>query len=400
MATEDGEDVQQAEKVGLKRKLTGPPRLLLGKTRTRSVGEDRPEAQTNTDRDEYSLKNSESETTELTEGHDVEEEILPEVKAESSRGRCDDTGEDDGIRNRNLNRRRWWRRFSSVVVCIRRQKKENQQNLEVDTAGRRRFNMRFRISSKVWTQEQKTDAEEPSLTFQNKLRRFFRGGRSRSSDLTLENMEDTTRIKEAPCLPDKLQRDGTNLSPETVAVTAEMDDRSTEDRAAAESPDESPPDVTEDLTADRSDTIQTDSKVVEVAADTHKVPAEDLIEVFSTKVDQDLNDHLPARTVPPEEKTNQAASQPLQPSMNGPSIWIEVVPPDDVSLEDEDEEGDWEGSPSSENQNHLLLLLSFDHREQQLLQTARSLVRVAMNAAVDQLTREQQSGSEPQGCRA
>ncbi|XP_039980496.1 uncharacterized protein si:dkey-1h6.8 isoform X2 [Xiphias gladius] len=434
MATADGEDIKRGEKVGLKRKLTGPPRLLLGKTRTRSIGEDRAEAWTKRDRDKTSQKNSaaaaENETAELTESPNMEEEVLSDVNVEGCRGRCEDTGEDDDIRNRKVSRRRWWRRFSSAPLCIRRQNSNveessekqphhqeadaGEENSKSVSKARKRFNLRFRTSSNVHTHEQRKDADEPSLTFQKKLRKFFtKGGRSRSSGLAAENMEDMMRIEEATRLPDELMSDGTDRSPEAVTVTAEMDVELTEDRVTAESPEESPVEVTKkDLTADGSETIQIDSEVVQVAEDTDEVPVEDLIEiesperdeVFSPEVLLDLDDHLSVWTVSSEEKMDQTTSQSLHPTTNGPSIRIELVPPDDVTLEDAEEEECWVGSSSSENQSHLLLLLGCDHGERQLLQTARSLVRAAMNAAVDQLTREQQSGSdcvhrEPQGCR-
>ncbi|XP_071323449.1 uncharacterized protein [Trachinotus anak] len=384
MATEDGEDVQRA---GLKRKLTGPPRLLLGKTRTRSVGDDRLETQTEKDGDKTSLKNCEG--AKLTVSPDMEDKVLSEVNVESCSWRCEVTGEVDDIKNRKVNRRRWWRRFSPVVVCIRRQK-ENEE----DAAGgncisedRRRSHLRFRTSSDP----------EPSVTVHRKLRRLFtRGRRSRSSGL--ENKEDMMRLEEVLCSPDEPQSDGTNQSPEALTVTAETDVQLTEDRAPAESPESATEVTEEDLTADGSGTIQTDGEAVEGTADTDEVVSPERDEVFSTEVVLDLDDHPPAWTVSSEEKPDQ--TQSLQPSTNGPSIRIELVPPDDVILDEEEEEEE----ECSENQKHLLLLLGFAHSERQLLQTARSLVRAAMNAAVDQLTREQLSGSdcvhrEPQGCR-
>lgn len=460
MVTEDGEDVQRAEKVGLKRKLTGPPRLLLGKTRTRSVGEDRPEAKTD-EVDEPVLKSptaaTESEVTDLTETPNMEEEFL---SAESCRGRHEVRGEDCDVTYRKVNRPRWWRRFSSVVVCTRRQKKNVEESLEKKEKAsvnhteetnqsaceeKRRFNVmfrRFQTSSDVRTREQNRDSvgkdgDRPSLTFQKKLRRFFtRAGRSRSSAVPQENPEDRINLDEAPSSPDaevdertKTQREealcppddqveecielptaATDPSSEAVMVTAEMSITASENRAAAESP-ESPTeelrrdiDNTEERVMDAaagSGTTQTDTDTADSAAVGRpvKVVSLDKDEGFSTEFVLDRDDHLSASPVSSEVHNEKTP----QPSTNGPSIRIELVPPDNAALQDEEEEEEWEGR-SSENQNHLLLLLGFDHREQQLLQTARSLVRAAMNAAVDQLGREQQGGSEsvhrePQGCR-
>lgn len=466
MVTEDGEDVQRAEKATLKRKLTGPPRLLLGKTRTRSVSEDRHEARTKKDRmenTESSPKYSapvESHTAELTETNNMDKEVLSVVNIESSGGCCGAVGEDYEIRDTKANRCRWWRRFSPAAVCNRKQKTDvtkglekrqsdgsvppegalqdtdaaslnnTEENTEKVSEGKRRFNMRlwpafkrFLTSSDVHqTHELKRDfvekdGDKPSMNIRKKLRKLFtKGGKSRSSGVPLENMEDSTRCEEAPCSSvAQIDEPAELLSGVTVGcievVTAEMSVQLTEE--PAESPDETPTKeqlvcdtsgTEEDLTdaADRSDAIQTDSKVVEGPTDTNK----DLKEVVSSETEVVLDaDQLSARTTSPqdaselhyEEKTDETASQSLQPSTNGPSIRIELVPPDDITQEDEEEE-------CSGNQNHLLLFLSFEHSELQLVQTARSLVRAAVNAAVDQLTREQQSKSdcvhrEPPGCR-
>nr|XP_020480331.1 uncharacterized protein LOC109974472 [Monopterus albus] len=416
MVTEDGQDAQRAETVGLKRKLTGPRRLLLGKTRTRSVGEDRPETikdkMGNSDGDDSSAAAAETGATEL------DEEVLLEVNRER---RCEDTGDDDAVRNRKVNRHRWWRRFTSVPVCIRRQKKkmeersEKQQNQEADAAllntteenseqvsqEKKRFNMRmmlkrFVTSSEVRTHEltresDEKDGDKSSLTFQNKLRRFFtRGGRSRLSGVPLENMEEVMKMEEAPCPSDAQvdkcsNRDGADLSSEVVTVMAEMNVQRTEDRVVAEDPEPSPPkeelegdDTEEGLmnSTDRSQLIHTDSEVIRVTLDSDKPPVRGLVEDVSLEKDEvfvvvlDIDGHLSASTVSPEEaceahheeKMDQTNSQPFQPLTNGPSIRIELVPPDDISLEDEEEEC-WEGGSSSENQNHLLLLLGTDHSE-------------------------------------
>lgn len=466
MTTEDGEDVQRAEKVTLKRKLTGPPRLLLGKTRTRSVGEDRPEARTNKDRMEnresspkYSAA-AESDTAELTETANMDEVVSSVVNIKSSGGRCGAAGEEDDIRNRKANRRRWWRRFSPADVRKRKQKTDvkkglgkqesdssvlpegalqdtdaaslnnTEENTEKVSEGKRSFNVRswpvfkrFLTFSDVHpTHELKRDFVEkdgnkPSTTFRKKLRKFFtRGGKRRLSGVPLENMEDSMRCEVALCSSQAQVDEPTELHSDVTVgclevVTAEMSIQLTKE--PAESPDETPTEeqlvcdisvTKEDLTdvADGSDTIQTDSEVVEGPTDTNK----DLKEVVSSEAEVLLDaDQLSAWTTSSqgasdlhcEEKMDETTSQSLQPSTNGPSIRIELVPPDDITQEDEEEEC-WG------NQNHLLLLLGLEHSERHLVQMARSLVRAAMNAAVDQLTREQQSDSdcvhrEPPGCR-
>lgn len=425
MATEDTDNVQRAEKVGLKRKLTGPPRLLLGKTRTRSEGEDRSEAKTDTvdEVDELSLKSAtQSEITDLTETPDVDEEVLSAVKAESYRGRQKVTGD---IRNRKVNRRRWWRRFSAVVVCTKRQKKnvegslEKQETVSVNhTEGNREGTFRrFQTSSDDRTREQSrafvekegnkplSDDAKPSRTLQKKLRRFFtRSGRSRSSAVPPETIED-----EAPCSfgadVDKQTQPQSEkvLCPphhqvckpirlfisETVTVTA------SEDQASAQSPKQLRGVINhreEDVTdaADGSGTNQMDSD----GETADSAPFGRIVEVVSSDRDQILStDVLNGDEERSSEVHNEKTPQQLQPSTNGPFILIQLVPPDDSSLQDEEKEDCWQGR-SSENQNHLLRLLGFEHSEQQLLQTARSLVRAAVNAAVVQLSREQQGGSE------
>ncbi|XP_044024131.1 uncharacterized protein LOC122862656 [Siniperca chuatsi] len=466
MATEDEENVRRAEKFTLKRKLTGPPRLLLGKTRTRSVGEDRPEAQTNKDKtentggDESSLKYCDSITAELTE---------TAIVVEGSRGRCGAAGEDDDITNRKVNRRRWWRRFSPAVVCNRKQKKDveessekqqsdgavppegalqetdaallhNTNTEEENSKGKRRFNARtwptfkrFLTSPDVRQTHKQTrdfaenDGVEPLMTFRKKLRNVFtKGGKKRSSGFRLENMEDTRKREEPPRSSEAHEDEPTGLHGDVTVgslevVTAEMSVQPTEQRAAAESLDETP---AEDLVCDTNVTEEDSTDAVggseTIQSDTNNVPVKDAIEVVfsakdevSTEVVLDAGDPPSSSTTSPqdaselhrEEKTAETSSQSPQPSTDGPSIRIELVPPDDVTHEDEEEDEEcWEGSSSSANHNHLLRLLGFDHSERQLVQTACSLVRAAMSAAVDQLTREQQSESdcvhrESQGCR-
>ncbi|XP_023203353.1 ribosome-binding protein 1-like [Xiphophorus maculatus] len=122
--------------------------------------------------------------------------------------------------------------------------------------------------------------------------------------------------------------------------------------------------------------------------------------LFDSELVVDLHDQ-PKFQFPPEDKTVQM-SVPPQPSTNGPSIRIQLCPPDDSAQEEEEEEEGWVGVASAES--HLLHLICSDPTERQLQQAARSLVRTAMTAAVDQLTGEQRGSGgsahlEPPGAR-
>ncbi|XP_067428652.1 uncharacterized protein [Thunnus thynnus] len=414
MATEGGEDVQQAEKVGLKRKLTGPPRLLLlGKTRTRSVKGGRPETRNKANRTDTDGDGSSPKHDEPAEAPVTEEEVSCGDTAESHRGRCEVTGEGADITNRKVNRRRWWRRFSPAVVCFTRQTKgekrdqapqENDAALlnDTNTEENTKHVKEKKTTFRRFLTSQKRD-EKPSLSFKKKLRMFLsRRRRSRSS---LGNMEDVKASEEAPRSsvargddPADLHGVVTDRSPEVVTITAEMNVQLSEETT---SPDESP--TEERRVGDVEEaTDAADESETEVAAKTNEVPVDDLNEldeVFcdAAGVPSDVDDHH----LSSEEETSE------QPTTNGPaavllnsSVRIELVPPDDITEEEEEEEEE-ECREGNQNHHHLLLLLGFHRSERQLLQTARSVVRAAMNAAVDQLSREQLSGvhREPQGCR-
>lgn len=407
MATEDGEDIQRAEKVALKRKLTGPPRLLLGKTRTRSVGEDRSEARTDRNKTENSTKYpaaAESEPAELTETANVDEGVSSGVTVESSRGRRGAAGKDDEV-NKRVKKRRWWRRFSPAVVCNRRLKMDVEERLEkqkndgsvppegalqeentTGTKGKRRFKLRmwptvrrFLTSSNVQrTHEQKTEfggKDEVSTTLQTKMCNFFTKERKSRSSGTPTRCEEApgSRVPQVDELTES-HREETVGSLEVVMVTAEL------------SPDETPTQEQHIPEEDLTDSVKGPETIhVEVVPD-----AAEPLSVSTASSLEVCKGHC-------EEKTT---SHCLQPSINGPSIRIELVPPDEEDGEDEC----WEDGSSSENHDHHLLLLGFEHSEQRLVHAARSLVRAAMNAAVDQLTRERQSNSdcvqrEPPGCR-
>lgn len=373
-----------------------------------------------------------------------------DLSEESYGGRCGAAGGVDDIRNRKLTRRRWWKRFSPSAVCNQKQNKNREECSEKQTndsgvppevalqeagtsaldtkeeesadgaKGKRRFNVRtwstfkrFQTSFKVrQTHEEKTD-DEPSRSLGKKVRMFFsRRRRNRLSGVRLENMENTTLCEEAPCSPvaqveepSELHDNVADDSVEVVTVAAEMSVLLTEQTAA----DPQVCDISDDV--NRSEPIQNDSEAV---GDTNVVPVEDLMEAAekdkvscdTATVVLDADDYPSSSTtssqqaskLPCEEKTT---SHCLQPTTNGPSIRIELVPRYDIS-QDDDEEECWEDF-SSDNHN-LLLLFDFEHSERQLHQMARCLVRAAMTAAVDQLTREQQSDSgcvhrEPPGCR-
>ncbi|KAK2889742.1 uncharacterized protein [Channa argus] len=405
------------------------------------------------DENKASVKSSaavaKNEAAEMTETDSIEEEVFAEVIKEISGARCEDTGD---VRNKKVNKRRWRMRISSVVVCIRKQKntegrldneqsasvrikEENNQSISED----KKFKKRLTTSPE--TCEQMRDVlekhgVESSMTFQKKLSRFFtRGGRSRSSGVPVEEMEDRMKLKEASCssddqveeqgkqqseesqcspdaqvgVPSEPQTDRTGPSSEAVGVMSAVNIQLCDDGAEGDSPDEAKKtlrcefDITEEEVtnaADRSGTFQTDSPV---PAD--QAPVGESDKVSSTDIVMYIDDRLsPSSETHHEVKMNQTL-QLLQTFTNGPSIRIELVPPDNVALqnEEEKEENSWGGRFSSEN-HHQLLLLGVEHGERQLFQTAHSLVRAAMKAAVEKVSLEQQSGleciyREPQGCR-
>lgn len=456
MASQDGEDIQRAEKVCLKRKLTGPPRLLLGKTRSRSVTEDRAGAHTNRDTTETLKHPAPSESaaaTVLTHAANMEEGAENEG---SVRGRCEAAGEDDDIRNRKSNRRRWWRRFSAAVVCNRKQVKDpitgsaKQQSpaspegamQQTDAAvmndaegeSQKVTERKRRVTVTTWktfrrfltsstrTHEQRResvekDGDQTPLTIREKLQKFFtRGSKSRLSGVAMETVEDVSKREDmtkcedvkkredTPCSPgaqvdepNELRGDVTVGSGQVVTVTAEMT-QLTEEQAADE--EQLVCDVTEEDVTDAGGSEMIHAEVDERPADTADAPPEDLpAEEDQLSAASSSSPPPPRASLHCDEETDDITSHAHQ--TNGPSIQIELVPPDDVSQEDEEEVEEEE-----ENQNHhlLLILLNCNHSERELLQMARSLVRAALNAAVDQLTREQLSDSdcvlrEPPGCR-
>ncbi|CAJ1077816.1 uncharacterized protein si:dkey-1h6.8 [Xyrichtys novacula] len=362
MESEDGDCVQQVEKITLRRKLTGPPRLLLPRrTRTRSS-------------DQTKTRNNNKSSLKSPETDDISQDVLSAVDEENSRGA------DGDARNRKVRKRRWWRRFSPELICVRRWRTEDEDSLEKrknswcsppeevlqetsstapnDTnkeenseevsTGRNRFKVktwsRIRgfLTQRRDSADRDEDGDELPVSFRKKLRDFL----SRKS--TWEDEEEMQRREDVQGAPAALTREETGGSLEKVRAEVSDEPQRTETQALEE-------------------------EMEEVGKQTDNTHGEDFQEVPPPEGDQ-------------EEKIDPVPSCLLQP--NGPSILIQLVPPDDPSLADEDEEV-WEVSSSLENHSLLLLLLTSEPGEQQLIQTARSLVRAAMRAAVDQLIREQ-----------
>ncbi|XP_014833565.1 PREDICTED: uncharacterized protein LOC106911297 [Poecilia mexicana] len=355
MATEDG------ERGGLRRKPTGPPRLLLGRTRTRSTGE---------------------ETKPEPAGNGEETSAVSDDQT-ACRGRQSAAGK---------RRRRWWSGMSSAVGCIRRQ--EDGEASPPEGALQRQEDHEAGPPEGALQRHEKTRKmrnvlrrfvplrKKSSPWFRTKLQKFFiRTGRRRSvppgheedavlgTDLCASGLagilEGPPQVQmfcyQAKCLP------------EDPEPTAEMTD-----------PEDGPVPV---QTAHINQVL-----VRDVSSEEDEV-------LFDSELVVDLHDQ-PAFKFPTEDKTVQM-SVPPQPSINGPSIRIQLCPPDDSAQEEEEEEG-WVGVASAES--HLLHLICSDPSERQLLQAAQSLVRTAMTAAVDQLTREQRGGGgsahlEPPGAR-
>ncbi|XP_041721357.1 uncharacterized protein LOC121552484 [Coregonus clupeaformis] len=154
MATEGGQDGQRQEKVVLKRKLTGPPRLLLGKSKSKNQGGDRSEAHTkkrnkrvninNGTQMDSSTKQSNIEAGETGSSQLVvtsddlhmtskmdEEQASSEVPTEPSRWHStsdeDETSEgqlEGHSKTRKSTKHGWRRLFSPALICIRRQRKK------------------------------------------------------------------------------------------------------------------------------------------------------------------------------------------------------------------------------------------------------------------------------------
>ncbi|XP_055729224.1 uncharacterized protein LOC129817738 [Salvelinus fontinalis] len=154
MATEGGQDGQRQEKVVLKRKLTGPPRLLLGKSKSNNQGGDRSEAHSkkrnkrvniiNGTQMDSSIKQSNIEAGEtgssqlVATSDDIcttskmdEDQASSELPTEPSRWRStsdeDETSEgqlEGHSKTRKSTKHGWRRLFSPALICVRRQRKK------------------------------------------------------------------------------------------------------------------------------------------------------------------------------------------------------------------------------------------------------------------------------------
>lgn len=325
----------------------------------------------------------------------------------------------EDMSNRKSDRRIWLRRVSAL--CSRRKKKKNvppQGALQESegnprengkgTKGEGWFYVRARPQAKrFWTlsdvqqsdRKKKVHREEPSMNFSRTIRNIFnRACKCSSCGVLQEDTEDARMKEDSPRLsvspgdePSELHV--TVATPEVLTVSVEMSVQQAED----------PEDERlvcdvrhgEDNWTDRSESVQANSQGVEgqslpiggVAASV--CPQDDgssgaAVTPLSQKTCETLAEAE-------SKKTSLAA---LRPPTNGPTIHIQLVPPDNDGREEEEEEEEpWQDGSSPEN--HLcLLLLGSQHSELQLLQTARRLVLAAVGAALDQLSREQLSSGD------
>ncbi|XP_054879983.1 uncharacterized protein LOC129354529 [Poeciliopsis prolifica] len=394
MAAEDREQPNMAaedrERGEPKRKPTGPPRLLLGRTRTRSTGEEtKPEPSGN------------------------EEQTSAGSDKQTCRGRQSAAGK---------RRRRWWSGLSSAVDCIRRQEDSEAsppegalqrqedsgasppegalQRQEDGEAGPPEGALQTQEDSEAGPPEGALQRQEDgeagppegalqrqedgeagppegalqrhgetrkmgnvlrrfvplrkksSPWFRTKLKKFFiRAGRRRS--VPLGHVEDTGPESE-------LCASGFSQTPEGLPQVQMFCSQAgrlpgeLEPTAEKVDPEDGPPSV-----------VHLNQVLV------RDVSSEEDEVLFDSELVVDLHNQF---QFPPEDKTVQT------------SIRIQLCPPDDSAQEEEEEEG-WVGVASADC--HLLHLTCSDPSERQLLQAAGSLVRTVMAAAVDQLTREQ-----------
>ncbi|XP_014910825.1 uncharacterized protein LOC106961541 isoform X3 [Poecilia latipinna] len=400
MATEDG------ERGGLRRKPTGPPRLLLGRTRTRSTGE---------------------ETKPEPAGNGEETSAVSDDQT-ACRGRQSAAGK---------RRRRWWSGMTSAVGCIRRQEDGEAgppegalqrpedseesppegalqrpedseesppegalQRPEDSEAGPPEGALQRQEDSEAGPPEGALQRHEKTRKMRNVLRRFVPLRKKSSPWFRTKLQKFFIRTGRRRSVPPGHEEDavlGTDLCASGLAGILEGPPQVQMFCYQAKCLPEDP-----EPTAEMTD--PEDGPVPVQTAHINQVLVRDVSSeedevLFDSELVVDLHDQ-PAFKFPTEDKTVQM-SVPPQPSINGPSIRIQLCPPDDSAREEEEEEG-WVGVASAES--HLLHLICSDPSERQLLQAARSLVRTAMTAAVDQLTREQRGGGgsahlEPPGAR-
>nr|XP_029486513.1 uncharacterized protein LOC115107267 [Oncorhynchus nerka] len=154
MATEGDQDGQRQKNVVLKRKLTGPPRLLLGKSKSNNQRGDRSEAHSkkrnkrvniiNGSQMDSSIKQSNIEAGETGSSQPVatsddicttskidEDPASSELPTEPSRWRStsdeDETSEgqlEGHSKTRKSTKHGWRRLFSPALICVRRQRKK------------------------------------------------------------------------------------------------------------------------------------------------------------------------------------------------------------------------------------------------------------------------------------
>lgn len=318
----------------------------------------------------------------------------------------------EDFRNRKSDRCIWWRRVSAL--CGRKKKKKKKksvppQGVLQETEGNPRENRKatkgegwfyvgaWPLAKRFWTlsdvrqsdRKKKVHREEPSMNFSRTIRNVFNRACKRSSCGVLqEDAEDGKTKEDSPRLSvspgDKpLELHVTVATPEVLTVSVEMSVQQAED----------PED--EWLVCDVRDgednwTDRANSRGVEGQS----LPGLGVVPSVCPEDDGSSG----AAATPPSQKTcetlgedesEKTSSAALRPPTNGPSIRIQLVPADNDAQEEEDEER-WQDGSSPENRLCLLLLDS-QHSELQLLQTARRLVRAAIGAALDQLSREQLS---------
>ena len=157
MATEEGQDGLCQDKVVLKRKLTGPPRLLLGKSKSKNQGNDRSEARAK--RNERLTVNNGVQISSFSPKYlntEVEENVLPIVTLDDLHT-CSNMEEEDAspevvtehtmlgsaqeeASGDNLDQNSkikpsakcgWKRIFYPAVICFRKQRKNANQSAGV-----------------------------------------------------------------------------------------------------------------------------------------------------------------------------------------------------------------------------------------------------------------------------
>lgn len=312
--------------------------------------------------------------------------------------------------NRKSDRRIWWRRVSALCSRKKKKKKKNvpPQGALQETEGNPRENRKgtkgegwfyvgaWPLAKRFWTlsdvqqsdRKKKVHREEPSMNLSKTIRNIFNGACKRSSCGVLQKDTEDAKTKEDSLRSSVSPGDGpselhvTAATPEVLTVSVEMSVQQAEDpedeRLVCDVRDG------EDNWTDRSESVQANGQGVEGQS----LPVGGVVASVCPEDDSSSGVAVtPQKTC--EDESEKTSSAVLRLPTNGPSIHIQLVPPDDDVQEEEDEER-WQDGSAPEN--HLcLLLLGSQHSELQLLHTARRLVRAAIGAALDQLSREQLS---------